>query len=282
MERVTTALTAIKDAGESGASSIGGFLSSSANTGISQFKGTSLGESFFKNISAIMIVVMILLAGIIYVDLASTANKNAKADALIKKNGPNGPNDIVATGSTESKPPGPNIVKRQVSVEPNTGLDRVISTDVAWTAPAISIRNELKEAFGSAYTEKELEKIHTTCNDSFCVMHQKSPEELERACNKLTTRKMCGTKCCCGWTKYTGFEGDNDPTVIMNTAESNARDPSGQSDAAKLPGKCVAGNSKRPYEIKDEQNRERDIAYYYYLGECVGGRGCMKKGAVRA
>jgi hypothetical protein len=68
----------------------------------------------------------------------------------------------------------------------------------------------------------------------------------------------------------------------MNTAQSNAKDPSGKSDAAKLPGKCVAGNSTRPYDIKDEQNRERDIAYYYYLGECVGGRGCMKKGAVKA
>jgi len=148
--------------------------------------------------------------------------------------------------------------------------------------PAISMRNELKEAFGTAYTEAELEKIHTKCSDSFCVMHQKSPEELERACNSITTRQMCGTKCCCGWTKYVGFEGDNDPTVVMNTAEANVADPSGKSDGARIPGKCVAGNAKRPFDMKDANNNERDIAYYYYLGECVGGRGCMKKGAVRA
>jgi hypothetical protein len=76
---------------------------------------------------------------------------------------------------------------------------------------------------------------------------------------------MCGTKCCCGWTKYTGFEGDNDPTVVMNTAEANVADPSGRSDGAKIPGKCVAGNSKRPFDMKDANNNERDIAYYYYL-----------------
>jgi hypothetical protein len=263
MDRISNALTAIKDAGSSGASSVGGFFSSSADSGVAAFKSTSLGESFFKNVGAIMITVLILLGGIIYIDLVS----NPRAGV-----GSSSPNTRHET------------VQRTVHIEPNTGLDnteRVIPNDDGWTAPILSIRNELKEAFGTAYTELELEKIHTKCSDSFCVMHQKSPAELERACNSLTTRKMCGTKCCCGWTKYVGFEGDNDPTVMMNTAESNARDPSGKSDESIVPGKCVAGNSKRPYDIKDEQNQDRDIAYYYYLGECVGGRGCMKKGEVK-
>jgi hypothetical protein len=273
MERVTTALSAIKETGESGANSIGGFLSSSAETGVSAFKGTSLGESFFKNIGAIMVVVLILLGGIIYVDLAETAKKAASAADQSSKG-------KVPANTGAAKPP--NIIQKKVHIEPNTGIDRALSNDVPWTVPAISMRNELKEAFGSAYTEAEMEKIHTTCSDSFCVMHQKSPEELERACNSITTKQMCGTKCCCGWTKYTGFEGDNDPTVLMNTAEANAKASNRISDNSKTPGKCVAGNSKRPYDIKDEQNREKDIAYYYYLGECVGGRGCMKKGAVKA
>lgn len=266
MDRVSNALTAIKDAGASGASSVGGFFSSSAESGVTAFKGTSLGESFFKNIGAILVVVMILLGGIIYIDLASSGSGSAGA-----------------AGSAE-----PGIVQRTVNIEPNTsraadsvGNTRTLPTDVPWTVPAISMQNELREAFGSAYTEKELEKIHTKCSDSFCVMHQKSPEELERACNSITTRQMCGTKCCCGWTKYTGFEGDNDPAVVMNTAEANVADPSGRSDGAKIPGKCVAGDAKRPFDMKDANNNERDIAYYYYLGECVGGRGCMKQGAVR-
>jgi hypothetical protein len=257
MDRVSNALTAIKDAGSSSVSSVGGFFSSSAESGVSAFKGTSLGESFFKNISAIFIAVMILLGGVLYIEFGSSG---AGAE--------------------------PGIVQRTVNIEPNTGRDdnntgRTLPTDVPWTVPAISMQNELREAFGTAYTEKELEKIHTKCSDSFCVMHQKSPEELERACNSITTRKMCGTKCCCGWTKYTGFEGDNDPTVVMNTAEANVADPSGRSDGAKIPGKCVAGDAKRPFDMKDANNNERDIAYYYYLGECVGGRGCMKQGAVR-
>ena len=256
MDRVSNALTAIKDAGSSGASSVGGFFSTTAESGVTAFKGTSLGESFFKNIGAIMVVVMILLGGIIYIDLASSGSG-------------------AGAGAAE-----PGVVQRTVNIEPNTGI-RTLPTDVPWTVPTISMRNELKEAFGTAYTEAELEKIHTKCSDSFCVMNQKSPEELERACNSITTRQMCGTKCCCGWTKYTGFEGDNDPVVTMNTAEANVADPSGRSDGAKIPGKCVAGNAQRPFDMKDANNNERDIAYYYYLGECVGGRGCMKKGAVR-
>ena len=274
MERVTTALSAIKETGESGANSIGGFLSSSAETGVSAFKGTSLGESFFKNIGAIMVVVLILLGGIIYVDLAESAKGKGPVNT--------GAGTTNTNTNTNTKTNTTNFIQKKVHIEPNTGIDRALSNDVPWTVPAISMRNELKEAFGSAYTEAEMEKIHTTCSDSFCVMHQKSPAELERACNSITTKQMCGTKCCCGWTKYTGFEGDNDPTVLMNTAEANAKASNRISDNSKTPGKCVAGNSKRPYDIKDEQNREKDIAYYYYLGECVGGRGCMKKGAVKA
>jgi len=253
MERVTNALAAIKDAGSSGASSVGGFFSSSAESGVTAFKGTSLGESFFKNIGAIFIAVMIILGGVLYIEFGSRAGVDVGVE--------------------------PGVVEKKVYIEPNTG--RTLPTDVPWTVPAISIQNELKEAFGTAYTEAELDKIHTKCSDSFCVMNQKSPEELERACNSITTRQMCGTKCCCGWTKYTGFEGDNDPVVTMNTAEANVADPSGRSDGAKIPGKCVAGNAKRPFDMKDANNNERDIAYYYYLGECVGGRGCMKQGAVR-
>ena len=264
MDRVSNALSAIKDASVSGASRAGGFFSSSAESGVSAFKGTSLGESFFKNIGAIMVVVFILLGGIIYIDLASGVPANK--------------------ASSSSVASAASVVERKVYIEPNTALgsDRVLPTDVPWTAPTISIQNELKEAFGTKYTDTELENIHTKCSDSFCIMNQKSPGDLERACNSITTKKMCGTKCCCGWTKYVGFEGDNDPTVMMNTAEANVADPTGRSEGAKIPGKCVAGNSKTPYDVKDTTLKDRDMAYYYYLGQCTGGRGCMKQGSVRS
>jgi hypothetical protein len=73
MDRVSNVLSAIKDAGLNGASRTGGFLSSTADSSVGAFKSTSLGESFFKNIGAILVVVMILLGGIIYIDLASDA-----------------------------------------------------------------------------------------------------------------------------------------------------------------------------------------------------------------
>ncbi len=264
MERVSNAFTTIKDASITGATRMGNFFSSSAESGVTAFKGTSLGESFFKNVTAILIVVMILLGSIIYIDFAAnTGNGNGASKGQSKV----------------------EFVEKKVHIEPNTGIhteNRALPTDVPWTVPAISMRNELKEAFGTPYTESELEKIHTKCSDSFCVMNQKSPEDLEKACNSITERKMCGTKCCCGWTKYTGFEGDNDPSVRMNTAEANARDPSGRSADSKIPGKCVAGDSKRPFGMKDANNQDRDIAYYYYLGQCVGGRGCMKEGSIRS
>jgi hypothetical protein len=274
MDKVSNALNAIKDASVSGASTVGGVFSSTAESGVSMFKATSLGESFFKNISAILVVVFILLGGILYIEFASSSGSAGVTGAAPGTKG-------AAAG------PKKEFVDKTVYIEPNTGLDagaaagtRALPTDVPWTVPALSIRNELTEAFGSKYTEAELENIHTKCSDKFCVMNQKSPEDLEKACNSVTSRTMCGTKCCCGWTKYTGFEGDNDPTVVMNTAEANVADPSGQS--SKVPGKCVAGNSKTPFDRVDNQNQARDIDYYYYLGQCVGGRGCMNKGAIRS
>ena len=274
-------MTAIKDATVSGASTVGGFFSSSAETSVSSFKGTSLGESFFKNITAIIVVVFILLGGILYIEFA---NGSGAAGA------PGAASTAAATGGPKKE-----YIDKTVNIEPNTGLSeggitgsaagaaseesRALPTDVPWTVPALSIRNELKEAFGTKYTDAELENIHTKCSDKFCIMNQKSPEDLEKACNSVTSRMMCGTKCCCGWTKYVGFEGDNDPTVAMNTAQANADDPSGAS--ATVPGKCVAGNSKTPFDRVDNQNQARDIDYYYYLGQCVGGRGCMNKGAIR-
>ena len=265
MDKVSNALTAIKEASVSGASTVRGFVTSSAESGVSAFKVTSLGETFFKNISAIIVVVFILLGGILYIEFASSAGTGT-------------------TGATSG--PKKEFVDKTVYIEPNTGLDasaagatRALPTDVPWTVPALSIRNELTEAFGTKYTEAELENIHTKCSDKFCVLNQKSPEDLEKACNSMTSRTMCGTKCCCGWTKYAGFEGDNDPTVVMNTAEANVKDPSGAS--ATVPGKCVSGNSKTPFDRVDNQNQARDVEYYYYLGQCVGGRGCMNKGAIR-
>lgn len=263
MDKFSNALSAIKEAGTTGASRVGSLLSSTTDSGVSAFKGTSLGESFFKNIGAILVVVFILLGGIIYIDLAAEGRGSGGGGAIANE---------------------PTVIEKKLYIEPNTniGSSRVFPTDVAWSAPVIHIQNELREGFGSAYSEAELEKIHTTCSDSFCVMNNKSPEELERACNSVTTKQMCGTKCCCGWTKFVGFEGDNDPVVTMNTAAANVADPSGRSAESIAPGKCVSGNSKRPYQIKDANNNDRDIAYYYYLGQCAGGRGCMKEGAVQA
>ena len=102
MDKFSDILTTIKDNGTSGATRIGDFLSSSANSGVTSFKTTSLGESFFKNIGAIMIVVFILLGGILYIDLASEA-KN--------------PTGIGSTTPVSSAVPA--TVEKKLFIEPN-------------------------------------------------------------------------------------------------------------------------------------------------------------------
>ena len=233
-------------------SSIGSSSSSTVMSGVDSFKLTSLGETFFKNIQAIFITVVILIGGIMYIDFAKE-NVNA---------------------------PGPDMVRKTVTIEPNTNGGnggnggsntggRYIPQDEAWTEPILAMQRELTEGFGSAYSEKELENIHTKCSDEFCVLHNKSPKDLEEACNTISDQNICATKCCCGWAKHIGYEAENDMTIKINSANAKVSENNDQK-----PGKCVAGNSKTPLNNYDIKNNPRDIEYYYYMGKCVGGTSC--------
>lgn len=256
VEILRSTASSVYDKSTSTASSVYDKSSSTASVGVDSFKGTTLGESFFKNISAIIVVVFILLGGIIYIDFAK---------AEMGGGGDSSEQTVHKTISIE-----PNTVMMAPSSSAATGGGRIIPTNQAWTAPLVSIQNELREGFGSDYSEKELETIHTKCSDNFCVMNNKSPEELEKACNGISSQLMCGTKCCCGWTKFIGHDGDTDPIVVANKLAA-ANNPS---DADQKDGKCVSGNSRTPLNYRDDKSRERDIEYYYYMGKCTGGRGC--------
>jgi hypothetical protein len=236
-------------------SSIGSSSSSTVMSGVDSFKGTSLGDTFFKNIQAIFITVVILIGGIMYIDFAKE-NINA---------------------------PGPDMVRKTVTIEPNTSRSgsgtgtggssgtggRYIPRDEPWTEPILAMQRELTEGFGSAYSEKELENIHTKCSDDFCVLHNKSPKDLEEACNTISDQNICATKCCCGWAKHIGYNAENDMTTKINSATAKVSE-----NNDKKPGKCVAGNSKTPLNNYDIHNNVRDMEYYYYMGKCVGGTAC--------
>lgn len=220
---------------------VGNATSSTFESGVSNFKGTSLGDTFFKNIPAIFITVIILIGGIMYIDFVKT-NYDAE---------------------------GPKTIQKTVTLEPNTQLNgRYIPNDEGWTEPIITMQRELTEGFGSEYSEKELESIHTKCSDDFCVLHNKSPKDLENACNSINDQNICATKCCCGWTKYMGYAAENDAISITNKASATISN-NGQKD-----GKCVAGNSKSPLNNYDINNKPRDLEYYYYMNKCVNGTAC--------
>jgi len=250
-EKTTNAVSYIgdlfKSTGSSVSESVGSTYSNSANT----FKGTSLGESFFKNMSAIFITVLILIGGIMYIDFAK---QHDTADSIT-----------------------PDTTHKTITLEPATTMGgdvgssvaasekrRHISDKDAWTAQIKSIQAELTEGFGTEFADRELEKIHTNCNDSFCIMYNKSPQDLEKACNTISNKKLCDAKCCCGWAKFTGYDAETDPTRMNNNVI----------EAEQLDGKCVSGNSKKPLLTRDDKNQERDMEYYYYMGKCVGGRSC--------
>lgn len=244
-DKTVNAVEYVTDTIKNTGSSIGSSSSSTITSGVDSFKGTSLGDTFFKNIQAIFITVVILIGGIMYIDFAK---ENVTA-------------------------PGPDMVRKTVTIEPNTSGGstggRYIPQDEAWTEPILAMQRELTEGFGSAYSEKELENIHTKCSDDFCVLHNKSPKDLEEACNTISDQNICATKCCCGWAKHIGYEAENDMTTKINSATAKVSENSDQK-----PGKCVAGNSKTLLNNYDIKNNPRDIEYYYYMGKCVGGTAC--------
>lgn len=252
-DKTTNAVSYIGDLFKSTGSSVSETAGSTYSSGVNTFKGTSLGESFFKNMSSIFITVLILIGGIMYIDFAKEHdNSHSITPDTINKTITLEPAVTMGVGGGDFIG---NVVREKT---------RHISDKDAWTAPIKSIQAELTEGFGAEFADRELEKIHTNCNDSFCIMYNKSPQDLEKACNTISNKSLCDAKCCCGWAKFTGYESETDPTRMKNN----------MIDSKQLDGKCVSGNSKKPLITRDEKNEERDLEYYYYMGKCIGGRTC--------
>ena len=252
-DKTTNAVSYIGDLFKSTGSSVSETAGSTYSSGVNTFKGTSLGESFFKNMSSIFITVLILIGGIMYIDFAKEHdNSHSITPDTIHKTVTLEPAVTMGVGGGDFIG---NVVREKT---------RHISDKDAWTAPIKSIQAELIEGFGAEFADRELEKIHTNCNDSFCIMYNKSPQDLEKACNTISNKSLCDAKCCCGWAKFTGYESETDPTRMKNN----------MIDSKQLDGKCVSGNSKKPLITRDEKNEERDLEYYYYMGKCIGGRTC--------
>ena len=264
-DKTTNAVSYIGDLFKSTGSSVSETAGSTYSSGVNTFKGTSLGESFFKNMSSILITVLILIGGIMYIDFVKehepehSISPDTIQNTLTLEPATTMGGDRGVGGDSGGMVGGGDSVGNVVSEK-----KRHISDKDAWTAPIKSIQAELTEGFGAEFADRELEKIHTNCNDSFCIMYNKSPQDLEKACNTISNKSLCDAKCCCGWAKFTGYESETDPTRMKNN----------MIDAKQLDGKCVSGNSKKPLITRDEKNDERDLEYYYYMGKCVGGRAC--------
>jgi hypothetical protein len=114
----------------------------------------------------------------------------------------------------------------------------------------------------SAQTREKLEQTSATCKstDNFCK-HNHS--DLGKACGDIKGQGTCSEKCCCGWVKFSEEGNSKGGGAGKSVLHSLGISPD---------GKCVAGGVKGP-----ELTFDRDIDYYYYMGECMKGV-CKPKG----
>ena len=230
-------------------------------------KTTNLGASFMENASQIMGLAVLLFGIALYIQIKNVRdndNNDKKISELGDKqttvskkvmielfsSGGANPHDTPAlanrSGSTIS-----NISNGKINV------DDIISDSISTIIPAGP----------SDATRSRLQDVSRACGSTneFCKHNQ---SDLQKACGDITSQNSCAQKCCCGWVKFGDKGGKGGGTSMMSDARSSALNGFGISPD----GKCVAGGAAGP-----ELTFNRDIDYYYYMGECMKGV-CKSKG----
>ena len=105
--------------------------------------------------------------------------------------------------------------------------------------------------------------------DEFCNLNQ---GDMQTACGNITSQNSCAQKCCCGWVKFSEGASDARESASSSGAMANAKTSALHGFGVSPDGKCVAGNSAGP-----ELTFDKDIDYYYYMGNCMKGV-CKSKG----
>ena len=237
----------------------------------SDAKTTTLGASFMENASQIMGLAVLLIGLALYIQIKNVRDTDNKAPAVSAELGDkqNTVSKKVMIEMFSADPPNPHdspaLANRTGSTITNISngkinFDDIVSDSISTIIPAGP----------SDATRSKLQDVSRACGstDDFCKHNQ---PDLQKACGDITSQNSCAQKCCCGWAKF-GDKGGNNigdgGTTMMSAARSSALNGFGISPD----GKCVAGGAAGP-----ELTFDRDIDYYYYMGECMKGV-CKSKG----
>lgn len=242
----------------------------------SDAKTTTLGASFMENASQIMGLAVLLLGLALYIQIKNVRdndppddNIGTAADLGDKQNSiskkimielfSSGGADNVNVNPHDS----PGRANRAGSTLNNISNGKINFDDIISDSISTLIPAGPSEAMRS-----RLHDVSRACGstDDFCKHNQ---SDIQKACGDITSQSSCAQKCCCGWVKFgdTGDKGHGGDTTMTN-ARSSALNGFGISPD----GKCVAGGADGP-----ELTFDRDIDYYYYMGECMKGV-CKSKG----
>jgi hypothetical protein len=250
-------------------------------------KTTTLGASFMENASQIIGLAVLMLGIALYVQIKSVQDLNI--DAAPDKYS----TSIVDTGDRD------NIVSKKVSLElfSNNGgkndedpnphappklANRDGSTIKNVTNGKIDLSDIITDSIStmippgpSDAVRSKLKDVSRACNttNEFCKHNQ---ADLQKACGDITTQNSCAQKCCCGWVKFSGGSSSSSSSPSSSSSSSSvvsdARSTALNGFGISPDGKCVAGSADGP-----ELTFNKDIDYYYYMGECMNGV-CKSKG----
>lgn len=246
-------------------------------------KVNDLGASFMENVSQIMGLAVLLLGIALYIQIkvANENGKTEKTDNQISEMGDKektvskkitlelftpvaGSVDDAAGAANVNPHDPPKPANRNGSAIKNAingkiNFETIISDSIATMVPS-----------GPSDTNREnLRNTARSCNSTseFC---QANHGDVQKACGDITTQSSCAQKCCCGWVKFS-IDNTTDSATKKGTA-SNAQSSALNGFGISPDGKCVAGNADGP-----ELTFNKDIDYYYYMGECMKGV-CKSKG----
>ena len=252
-------------------------------------KNSTLGASFMENASQIMGLAVLLIGMALYIQIKSVQTSDEP--------------DQYSTAITETVDP-ENLVSKKVTVElfsemsALSGLNTLTGGGAAadpdsknlnpHTRPSLANRNgstiknisEGKINFEDIIADSistmippgpsedarlRLKDVSRKCGSTneFCNLNQ---GDMQTACGNITSQNSCAQKCCCGWVKFSEEASDAGASASSSGAMANAKRNALHGFGVSPDGKCVAGNSAGP-----ELTFDKDMDYYYYMGNCMKG-----------
>jgi len=245
-------------------------------------KASTLGASFMENASQIIGMAVLMLGIALYIQI-KVANENGNTE-----------NSITEMNDKDK------TVSKMVTIELFTPVAGSVgdAADAAQANPhdppkpanrdgstiknaingKINFENIISDSIstiiqsGPSDTKREnLKNTARSCNSTseFCKANH---GDIQKACGDITTQSSCAQKCCCGWVKFSIDNTADSKSAIKKGAAANAQSSALNGFGISPDGKCVAGNADGP-----ELTFNKDIDYYYYMGECMKGV-CKSKG----